>query len=82
MEYLTVTQAAAEFGMSPRGVRFRIERGEMAAERINPRLMLIPRAEVERWKELGRQKPGPKREARPNASQSSELEHPCSGVAC
>lgn len=60
-----MTQAAAELGLTDRGVRHRIERGEMAAELINPRLLLIPRVEVERWKERGRVRPGRKR--RPQA---------------
>jgi excisionase family DNA binding protein len=60
MEYMTVAQAAAELGMSARAVRNRIERGEMKAEQLNPRLLLIPRAEVDRWREIGRLRPGPK----------------------
>ncbi len=60
MEYMTVAQAAAELGMSARAVRNRIERGEMKAERLNPRLLLIPRAEVDRWRVIGRLRPGPK----------------------
>jgi excisionase family DNA binding protein len=67
MDYLTVTQAAAALGLSVRGLRFRIAHGQMAAEQVSPRLYLIPRAEVERWKALGRQKPGPK----PKAPQST-----------
>jgi excisionase family DNA binding protein len=67
MDYLTVSQAAAELGLSVRGLRFRIEHGQMAAEQVSPRLYLIPRAEVERWKALGQQKPGRK----PAASQST-----------
>lgn len=63
MDHMTVGQAAAELGMSPRGVRERIERGEMQAELVTPRLLLIPRAEVERWKALGRPKRGPKGKA-------------------
>jgi hypothetical protein len=39
----------------------------MAAEQVSPRLYLIPRAEVDRWKKLGRQKPGLK----PAASRSA-----------
>jgi excisionase family DNA binding protein len=60
MEYVTVAQAAAVLGLTPRAVRNRIERGEMAAERLNARLLLISRDEVERQRARGRQKPGPK----------------------
>lgn len=59
-DVLTVTEAAGELGMSVRGLQKRIERGDVRAERVNPRLWLIPRAEVERWKRLGRQRPGPR----------------------
>lgn len=60
---LTVSEAAAELGMSVRGVRSRIERGQMASVLRHARLRLIPREEVERWKALGRQQFGPKRKA-------------------
>jgi len=60
MEYMTVQQAAEALGMSVRGIRERIERGDMRAERLGPRLWAIPRDEVERWQAMGRQKPGPK----------------------
>ena len=61
MDYLTVTQAATELGITPDGVRDRIQRGLMHAERVNPRLWMIPREEVERWRGKGKLKPGPKR---------------------
>ena len=57
---MTVQEAAVALGMSRRGVQERIDRGEMKAERAGARLWLIPLAEVECWKALGRQKPGPK----------------------
>jgi excisionase family DNA binding protein len=60
MDYMTVQQAAEALGMSRRGVQERIDRGEMQAERAGARLWLIPITEVERWKSMGRQKPGPK----------------------
>jgi excisionase family DNA binding protein len=60
MDYVTVAQAAAELGISPRGVRQRIERGELTAEQVNPRLLMIPKSEIERWRGVGRLKPGPK----------------------
>lgn len=60
MDYMTVGQAAEALGVSPRAIRHRIAVGEMQAEQINPRLWMIPRAEVERWTALGRMRPGPK----------------------
>ena len=60
MEYMTVQQAAEALGMSRRGVQERIDRGEMRAQRLGARVWAIPVDEVERWKGLGRLKPGPK----------------------
>jgi len=60
MEYVTVEQAAAALGLSVRAIRARIGRGDMRAERLGQRVWAIPSAEVERWRALGRQKPGPK----------------------
>jgi excisionase family DNA binding protein len=57
---MTVPQAAARLGLSPAGVRRRIERGDMKAELISPKLYLIDSEEVERWAALGKQKPGRK----------------------
>jgi len=60
MDYMTVTEAAQALGLSVHGVRARIERGELRADRPSPRLWLIPREEVERVRAEGRHKPGPK----------------------
>ncbi len=60
-EYLTVSEAAGVLGLSVHGVRKRIERREMTAVRVNARLWLIPRPEVERHQALGRLSPGPKK---------------------
>ena len=60
MEYMTVREAAEALGMSMRGINERIERGDMRAERLGARVWAIPREEVERWRAIGRQKPGPK----------------------
>ena len=57
---MTVQQAAEALGLSRRGIQERIERGEMAAERMGARLWVIPVEEVERWKGKGKLKPGPK----------------------
>ena len=56
---MTVMQAAEALGLSPAGIRRRIERGEMKANLVSPKLWLIPTDEVERWRTIGRRKPGP-----------------------
>lgn len=58
--YMTVREAAAAIGVDGATVRRRLERGELRGERINPRLWLIPVAEVEHARQVGRHKPGPK----------------------
>jgi excisionase family DNA binding protein len=60
VEYVTVQEAAAALGLSDRGIRERIERGEMRAVRLGPRMWAIPRDELDRWRGTGRLKPGPK----------------------
>lgn len=57
---LTVVEAADALGLTVRGVQDRLKRGLMTGERVSPRLWMIPRAEVERWKEVGRLKRGRK----------------------
>jgi hypothetical protein len=59
-DMLTVAETARELDLTVRGVQNRLLRGLMQGERVTPRLWLIPREEVERWKALGRQKPGRK----------------------
>jgi excisionase family DNA binding protein len=63
-DLLTVAEVAEELGLTVRGVQDRLLRGLMRGERVSPRLWMVPRTEVERWKALGRQRPGrkPKRE--------------------
>lgn len=56
---VTVAEAARELGLSVEAVHKRLRAGVMRGERISPRLWLVPRAEVERWRVLGRRKPGP-----------------------
>ena len=57
---MTVAQAAEALGLTPDGVRDRIRRGYIRAVRINPRLLMIPREEVEKWRGKGKLKTGPK----------------------
>ncbi len=57
---LTVAEVAHELGLSVRGVQNRIARGQLQSELVHPRLRLIPREEMERWRTLGKQRPGRK----------------------
>ncbi|HEV2106807.1 MAG TPA: helix-turn-helix domain-containing protein [Thermomicrobiales bacterium] len=59
-DLLTVSEAAAELGLSPVGVARRLQRGYMRGIKVSPRLWLVEREEVERAKQRGRMKPGPK----------------------
>ena len=61
MDEYTVTEAATALGLTRNGVLKRIKRGDMAARRIGGRFLVIPAAEIERWKSLGPKKPGPRR---------------------
>lgn len=47
---MTVAQAAAALGITARAVRYRIDQGDLRAEHVSTRLLLIPTAEVERAK--------------------------------
>ncbi len=67
-EYLTVKQAAAELGLSDVGIRRRIQRGDMHAERIGRKTLMIPLPEVERWRALGKLPPGPAPRSRHQSS--------------
>ncbi len=57
-DMLTVAEAAQELGITVRGVQERLLRGAMRGERLTPRMWVIPREEVERWRGKGRLKPG------------------------
>lgn len=48
--YYTVGQAAAELGMAPGGVWSAIRRGALTAETIGPRVTIIARDELERYR--------------------------------
>lgn len=65
MNEMTIAEAAKALGMSEVGVRLRIRRGDMRARRMGARLWVIPAEEVERWRKLGKQRPGPKPRAQP-----------------
>ena len=73
---LTVAEAAQELGVSVRAVQNRIRAGEMEAEKVTPRLYLIPRSEVERWKPIGKRKGGrPRKEPTVGEYERAEAEH-------
>jgi excisionase family DNA binding protein len=57
---MTVAEAARMLGLTPRAVAKRLEAGHMRGTKVNPRLWLISRAEVNRALAAGRMKPGPK----------------------
>lgn len=59
-EKMTVPEAAAALGVDVSTIRRRLQRGDMRGEHIHRLLWLIPQDEVERWRQIGRQKPGPK----------------------
>ena len=59
-DYLTASEAAAALGLPLRTVQYRLRRGLMRGVAVNPRLWLVPRAEVERWQRQGKLRPGPK----------------------
>ncbi len=63
---MTITEAAAELGLTTRALQLRVRNGEMRAERIGP-ILVIPKSEVERWKPIGKRKGG-----RPPKAKASE----------
>jgi excisionase family DNA binding protein len=64
-DYITISEAAAELGIPPRTLAYRLERGLMRGERVNARLWLVPRSEVEQWRGVGRLRPGRRPNPRP-----------------
>ncbi len=58
--YMSVSDAAAAMGISVTALYDRIRNGQVKAERIGRRVLVIPEAEVERLRGAGRMKPGPK----------------------
>ena len=59
-DLLTLQEVATELGLPVRTVQNRVRAGHMRGERIHPRLWMVPRSELERWREIRRLKPGPK----------------------
>lgn len=57
MEYLTTTEAAKVIGIPTRTLLNRIKAGIIQAERAGPRAWLVPRTEVEKWRNRGRLRP-------------------------
>jgi excisionase family DNA binding protein len=52
--HLTVAEVAAALGLPARTVYYRLEHGYMTGERVSPKLWLVPRTELERWKGRGK----------------------------
>lgn len=57
---MSVQEAARILGVHENTIRYRLERGLMRGERVLGRVWLIPRDEVDQWKDKGRQRPGRK----------------------
>lgn len=55
-----LSEAAEQLGVTRRALLARIGRGDMEAVRVHEKLWLVSTAEVERWRERGKLKPGPK----------------------
>jgi len=63
-DIMTVAEAAKELGLSERAVQDRLQRGVMRGRRIGERVWVVSRAEVDKWKERGKIRPGrPRRES-------------------
>jgi excisionase family DNA binding protein len=55
---MTLTQAAAHFGMSKRTLLYAAQSGHLRARKVGP-LWLTTSAAVERWQAEGKHTPGP-----------------------
>ncbi len=62
-ELLTLHEVAEELGLPVRTVQNRVRAGTMRGERVHPRLWMVPRDELDRWRDRGKLKPGPKPKA-------------------
>jgi excisionase family DNA binding protein len=58
VEYVSVAEAAAELGLNASTIRKRISTGQMRAQRLGERSLMISRREVERWRKIGKLPPG------------------------
>ena len=56
--YVTVSEAACELGVSPTTIRGAIMRGSITAVQLHKRTNLIPRSEVERYRREHLGRPG------------------------
>lgn len=61
--WLTVTQVAEELGLSTGRIRQFIMNGRLVSWQVNPRMQLISREEVDRFKQLPRHAGTPGHEA-------------------
>jgi hypothetical protein len=52
-DFVTVTEAAAELGLTEAAVRARLTKGQMSGRKLGP-IWVVTRAEVERWRQRGR----------------------------
>lgn len=71
-DLLTVEDAAKALGMTPGGIRKAIQQKRLTPRRFSPRVMLIPRSELERYRQehSGRGYPA----GRPRATPRQEAE--------
>ena len=58
--FLTTAEAARELGLSLTGIHARLRAGIIQGQRVGARGWLIPTSEVERLREMGKLKTGPK----------------------
>lgn len=81
--HMTLVEAAAALGLSVSALRTRAEKGYIQAEKVGPRMWLIPRDEVEKWKGKGRLKAWEGRQLREKntATDSSDAFEACRPVA-
>ena len=73
--YMSISEAAAAIGIAETTLRDRIRNGQVKAERIGKRVLVIPESEVERLRGAGRMKPGPKPRTAASERRQDEAEH-------
>ena len=73
--YMSISEAAAAIGIAETTLRDRIRNGQVKAERIGKRVLVIPESEVERLRGLGRMRPGPKPRSAYAGRRQDEAEH-------